>query len=180
MANKSYTYRDFIYTPVSSNGVSRDVQFISPEGKVDRVCVYCTDEAGLHKGCQAVIDNRCRSRVYNLHSNFDVLKHKETYINYLEVIIMPTGQVSYAVPSHTQKLEEIVCQQRNISHDDLKDIVPREYWLDYTTWLLEVTGCISVWTNFYLGKANEYQLDKLKELKDAGVYCGELEPGYSN
>lgn len=37
---------------------------------------------------------------YNLYSQFDVSKHKQTYTNYLEVIIDSDGNVMYAVPSH--------------------------------------------------------------------------------
>lgn len=37
---------------------------------------------------------------YDLHCDFDILKHKEAYTNYLEVIILPTGRIEYAVPSH--------------------------------------------------------------------------------
>lgn len=36
---------------------------------------------------------------YDLHCDFDILKHKETYTNYLEVVILRTGKVEYAVIS---------------------------------------------------------------------------------
>lgn len=41
---------------------------------------------------------------YTLYSKFDIDKHAETFINYLEVIIDENGVVHYAVPSH-----QIIC-----------------------------------------------------------------------
>lgn len=40
---------------------------------------------------------------YSVYSSFDLQKHKQTYTNYLEVIITPDGTVEYAVPSHSEK-----------------------------------------------------------------------------
>lgn len=181
MANKSYDYRGYHYSRSSS---SRDfsgcstVAVMTPEGENCLMNVYSQDEESFHRSCQKVIDNYHRSRVYDLHSNFDPNKHKEKYINYLEVIIMPGGKVSYAVPSHVAKLEEIACHQLHIDRETLLGMCPREKWLDYNSWLMETTKCIMVWTDFYLGEANEYQLSKLEELKEAGIYTGSLEPGY--
>lgn len=42
-----------------------------------------------------------------LHSPFDIKVHKQTFINYLEVVISPEGVVEYAVPSHVEKLLQI-------------------------------------------------------------------------
>lgn len=41
---------------------------------------------------------------YNLYCKFDIQKHKETYKNYLEVIIDEEGSIHYAVPSHQEFL----------------------------------------------------------------------------
>lgn len=181
MASKSYTYKDYMYSKMSGPadlvGCS-NVLVITPEGENLIAVVYSQGEESFHKSCQKAIDNHRKSRAYDLHSNFDIEQHKQKYINYLEVIIMPTGKVSYAVPSHVAKLEEIACHQLHIDREGLIGLCPKDKWLDYNSWLMEMTRCIMVWTDFYLGKANEYQLDKLEELKKAGVYTGGLEPGY--
>ena len=41
-----------------------------------------------------------------LRNPFNVKIHKETFINYLEVIINPDGVIEYAVPSHIEKVYE--------------------------------------------------------------------------
>ena len=46
--------------------------------------------------------------MYDLHSPFDLQKHMETYINYLEVVIFPDGHIEYAVPSHQEKLIRVL------------------------------------------------------------------------
>ena len=45
--------------------------------------------------------------MYNVHSEFDLKKHKEKFINYLEVVIEPNGKIHYAVPSHQLFLENM-------------------------------------------------------------------------
>lgn len=47
---------------------------------------------------------------YNLYSKFDIQKHKENYINYLEVLILENGEVEYAVPSHQDKAVALACK----------------------------------------------------------------------
>lgn len=41
------------------------------------------------------------SKVYDVYSKFDIDKHSENFIDYLEVIIDPSGVIHYAVPSRT-------------------------------------------------------------------------------
>ena len=40
---------------------------------------------------------------YDLNSEFDIEQHKQTFINYLEILIEANGHVVYAVPSHIEK-----------------------------------------------------------------------------
>jgi hypothetical protein len=180
--SKSFNYKDYNYRVLVGakdfRGCST-VNFISPSGVGKTGSVYSSDLDSFHQTCKRVIDNDIKSKIYDLYSDFDIQKHKQTYINYLEVIIMSNGKVSYAVPSHQAKLEKIACHKLDTTKEELSKLCPREKWLDYSEWLMEVTGCISVWTNFYLGKANEYQLAKLEEMKEAGIYLGNLEPGYT-
>lgn len=100
-------------------------------------------------------------------------KHKQTYIDYLEVLILEDGKIVYAVPSHQIKAEEICCEKLGITHKQLLDMCPRECWCDYLTWLLTTCGAISVWNKFYqAGKSgiNGKQRAKLKQLKFNGLY----------
>ena len=41
---------------------------------------------------------------YDIYCAFDLEKHKQTYVQYLEVVILEDGTVEYAVPSHQEKL----------------------------------------------------------------------------
>lgn len=112
-----------------------------------------------------------QSRV--LASPFDKATHKETFKNYLEVIIFEDGRVEYAIPSHQEMLMRICCEQLGLTRDQLNAIVPREYYCDMITWLTKTSGCIAVRHIGYEGIANEVQLDVLKELAQYGLYLGD-------
>lgn len=112
--------------------------------------------------------------MYDLHSEFDIEMHKKTFVNYLEVLIEPDGHVLYAVPSHQELAIELACKKYNCSRKKLNESCPPAYYFDFLVWLLGLTGCISVWNNFYQGTANDKQIAKLKELKDAGLYKGDI------
>ena len=111
---------------------------------------------------------------YDLYSEFDVQKHKETFINYLEVLIEPDGHVMYAIPSHQELAIKLACEAKGWTRERLGKECPPEYYFDFLPWLLSLTGCISVWNDFYQGEANEAQADKLVEMKRAGIYKGNL------
>ena len=85
---------------------------------------------------------------YDLHSNFDIQKHKENFVNYLEVIITEDGVVHYAVPSHQEYMIMLAMQQNNWTREDLKKAVPTDYYSDFMIWLSKTTHSISVWTDF--------------------------------
>ena len=40
---------------------------------------------------------------FDIYCDFDIEKHKETYTNYLEVLILENGTIVYAIPSHQMK-----------------------------------------------------------------------------
>ena len=118
-----------------------------------------------------------------LHSPFNMEIHKKTFVHYLEVVILEDGTIEYAVPSHSKKLEKMVCKKYGFEwkYDYLGSIELCEYYrkelmfkVDWLDWLLAESGCISVWTDRYIGNPNEKQLAKLKELKDYGLYEGEI------
>lgn len=116
---------------------------------------------------------------YSVYSPFDIKKHKETYINYLEVLILGDGTIEYAVPSHQEKALEIACKKLNKTKQEIEDMCPREYYCDYLTWLLGITGSISVWGTsaeyFIVYKnINKKQIATLKKLKKHGLYKGDI------
>ena len=109
-----------------------------------------------------------------LHRPFNIDTHKETFVNYLEVVILSDGTVEYAVPSHQKKLEKLVLKQTGETDEELSDRIPESALWDYMEWLQEQCGAIAVWNGFYKGTPNQAQLDTLHELKDAGLYVGEV------
>lgn len=116
---------------------------------------------------------------YSVYSPFDIKKHKETFINYLEVLILEDGTIEYAVPSHQEKALEIACKKLNKTKKEIEDMCPREYYCDYLTWLLGITGSISVWGTsdeyFIVYKTiNKKQIATLKKLKKHGLYKGDI------
>lgn len=120
-----------------------------------------------------------------LHSPFDMKTHKDNFINYLEVVILEDGTIEYAVPSHYKKLEKICCKKLGLKYDELYnesqglldhyESIYRSYINYWNDWLLGISGAIMVWNDRYVGIANEKQLQRLKELKDYGLYFGEME-----
>lgn len=116
---------------------------------------------------------------YSVYSPFDIKRHQETFINYLEVLILEDGTVVYAVPSHQEKALEIACKKLNKTKQEIEDMCPREYYCDFLTWLLGITGSISVWGTsseyFIVYKTiNKKQIAMLKKLKKHGLYKGDI------
>ncbi len=80
----------------------------------------------------------------------------------------------YAVPSHQEKLISIACEKLNVTRDELNDMCPPEYYLDFMNWLCQITICVSVWKDMMFGSPNDKQVDSMKELIDAGLYHGAI------
>jgi hypothetical protein len=82
---------------------------------------------------------------YNLYSKFNIEQHKQTFINYFEAIILPSGEVQYATPSHIEKLMALTNEPREIILEKMPITAsPIE-------WLIDYTGCIAVWKSFHKG-----------------------------
>src|SRR5690606_29819 len=96
----------------------------------------------LQPGSEAAVRGVCRferprqairreMRIYRmneqqvLHSPFDMETHKNTFINYLEVVIDADGTIMYAVPSHQEKLIRLACERHGLSRDELNDLCPQ-------------------------------------------------------
>lgn len=106
---------------------------------------------------------------------FDINIHKQTFINYLEVVIDENGTVMYAVPSHQEKLIQLACKKLNVSRDELMNLCPPEYYFNFMEWLCQVSRCISVWNKFYIGTLNVKQKEMLKKLAEESLYKGKIE-----
>lgn len=104
-----------------------------------------------------------------LHSKFDIKVHKKTFVNYLEVIMMPDGQIEYAVPSHSEKLISVAMKMKNCSRSKLYDMCPEEYYFDVNTWLCNETGCLAIWDNRVVGNPNNIQQNCLNILISEGL-----------
>ena len=112
---------------------------------------------------------------YSVHSPFDLEKHKETFTNYLEVLIDEEGTIMYAVPSHNEKAIAIACAKLNVSRERLNAMVPREYWCRWNEWLCKVAKVIMVWNGSCVAvNPTTKQIGALRRLKMAGVYTGPI------
>lgn len=115
--------------------------------------------------------------MYGVYSKFDIQKHKETFINYLEVVVFPDGHIEYAVPSHQELLIAICCKTLKVTRDQLNKLCPKEYYFDFTQWLCNESKCISVWNNWLIKPETgitDDQLNCLNLLKQERLYTGDL------
>ena len=113
--------------------------------------------------------------MYDLNSEFDIEMHKKTFVNYLEVVILPSGEVEYAVPSHQEKLIQIACETQHVSRSDLVNKCPPEYYADFAKYLCMQSGAIALWENYIIyDKVTEEQARSISSLAIAGLYKGEL------
>ena len=102
---------------------------------------------------------------YTIYSDFSIKKHKQKFINYLEVIIHEDGSVHYAIPSHQEYMIRYACRKLSCSKQHLFDMCPEEYYFDYMRWLCMITGCVAVWSNNVLYHTlTEQQKDTLRTL----------------
>ncbi len=113
---------------------------------------------------------------YTVYSDFDIQKHKKTFINYLEVLILEDGSIKYAVPSHQMLAEELCITKLNITRDELY-LMTLNHLGDYMEWLLTQTNSIALWSDGYIAGdngANAKQLATLRKLKMNGLYKGKM------
>ena len=112
---------------------------------------------------------------YDITWAFDIEKHKEKYVNYLEVLIAKDGKIMYAVPSHQEKAVALACEALGKSRKEVERLCPAEYHYDYMTWLLMQSGAIAVWNEFVIAPAiTRKQIGALRKLKMYGLYKGKI------
>lgn len=109
--------------------------------------------------------------MYDMNSRFDLQKHLNKYINYLEAIIFEDGHIEYAVPSHQEKLISILSRMENKSRQQIIDETPPEYYFDWLNYLIYQTKCVSVWFDFIMtpDTVSEAQNDTIIKLIEAGA-----------
>ena len=112
---------------------------------------------------------------YSVYSVFDLEKHKQTFVHYLEVMINGNGEIRYAVPSHQESAIASACRKLGVTRQELDEMTPKEYYFDWLTWLLMQCGEMAVWEEHYECPApTKAQYAALRRLKLAGVYKGPL------
>ena len=106
--------------------------------------------------------------MYTLHSRFGINKHKETFINYCEVIIEPSGDICYAIPSHVMYLEKYGSRIYSETVEEFANRCPDNMYYNYIQWLVDATRCICCWPRGYMSCKNttEEQKHSLKLLID--------------
>lgn len=110
---------------------------------------------------------------YGLHSEFDAEKHKQTFVHYLEIVIDRDGHISYAVPSHQEKMIRVACETLSVSRNELYSLCPKEYYWDFMKWLSEISGLMAVWeTHYEVHIPTVKQIAALRRLKMLGLYEG--------
>jgi hypothetical protein len=109
-----------------------------------------------------------------LYEPFNIQKHKEHFIDYLEIVVLEDGAVEYAVPSHQEKMISLCCKKLSVTRDELNDMCPVEYYMNFMEWLCKISGAIPVWFNFFMGTPNAQQIETLRILKEEGLYAGEI------
>lgn len=105
-----------------------------------------------------------------LSMSFCPVIHAATFIDYLEVVIDSEGIVTYAVPSHMERLLSEYMRQRGIcDRDACLDSLPMTAGIED---LCAETDCIAVWTHGIIGVPNARQRRILRRLKVAGLFKG--------
>lgn len=114
-----------------------------------------------------------------LNGKFDIETHKKTFVDYLEVCIDKLGGVHYAIPSHQQFLMREYGKIHGITSDDAycsmtRDLIKGQVndGVDMMELMLDETGLLLVWTEYYEGCANNAQIETLLKLKEAGLFQG--------
>lgn len=97
---------------------------------------------------------------YDVYSKFDLEKHKKAFINYFETVILPTGEVQYAVPSHQEKLLKLAFP--GVSRELIWELIPND--ADVLKFLLDKTKCISCWADFHIGESHTPEQEAMLQL----------------
>ena len=88
-----------------------------------------------------------------LYKPFDINIHVNEFIDYLEVIIKKDGTIEYAIPSHQEKLKQVILDDKGFDayYHHMND---DEALVDFMQWLCDTAECISVWNKFCIKPKN--------------------------
>lgn len=107
-----------------------------------------------------------------LHEPFSINRHKHTFIDYFEIIILPDGTVEYAIPSHITYIENYIAQMYNSSVEQLHDMRN-----DIYNNMIENCGLISCWSHqykIYTHTPTDEQIKTLQVLISEGLTSNHL------
>lgn len=92
-----------------------------------------------------------------------IINHKHIY--YCEAIIYPDGDITYAVPSHTESLVKILGYKDQM---DFYNTENPDIFVDIMEYLLNRTKCVCVWysTIMYSKSITEQQQQSLIKLQE--------------
>lgn len=121
-----------------------------------------------------------KERMRILRSPFSIEVHQKSFYNYLEVVIDKSGKVHYAVPSHQMFMLDKLSDEWNMTRREVSDRCPSDRYFDFDCWLMEESGVMLVWTDFYktIGMTKE-QHDTMTRLKEAGLFKGSIREVFS-
>lgn len=107
---------------------------------------------------------------------FSIERHKLFPYISLEVIISPSGEVEYALPSHQEYLIAKAMEKNQWNRQELMDACPPNRYFSFLEWLIEKSGgYIPVWEQGVLDcPVTRKQANMLRKLKLAGLYKGVL------
>ena len=92
----------------------------------------------------------------------DEFIRQHNYICYCEAIIHPNGEIEYAIPSHTMKMEEITLSLTGMTHEELNNAIP--IYDSPLQWMINRTGCIALWYDGAIIPENTNITDKQREV----------------
>ena len=108
----------------------------------------------------------------NTKVNVGVFIANHKYVSYCEAVVYPDGMIEYAYPSHIEKLISIYMEKSGKNREIIsQEILSSKLYANPIEFLVEKTGCVSVWYNcVYIPESyNKLQHDTLEQLQGAGA-----------
>lgn len=106
----------------------------------------------------------------NVYEFLNLVKQDpDKWKNYCEIIIMTSGKIELARPSHTEKIIDIYCEIESITRKEFAEEFPVN--LSIIDFIVEKYSLISVWYNYIIRptKINRFQQRTLQILIENGL-----------
>ena len=107
-----------------------------------------------------------------LASDFSIKIHKETFIDYLEVMVDESGKIFYAIPSHQEWLIKKLMESKHMTREQVYASVTAQNALQE---MCEMSHCIALWNDLCIGKPNAAQKKSIDSLRDACLFKDDAE-----